>query len=497
MISQKLICCNVDEGCSVLKNAIIKVSRNLCMSRAFTSGRGYRNNKPWFDDTCIAYKKNLKGALKECKLKGFDSITTDTFIKARKQYQNTIQIAKEDYWSKFKQDISSCNNPNSFWIAIRKFTNSNKHSGRCSELDIIVTTDYFRGMFDCFSAGILELDLGQFDPVLDATISADELELVLNRVKKNKSPGPDNIPNEFFKFLDASNRKILLGIFNGVFLDGVTPQSWSEIKMFLIHKKGDRGLPANYRSIALINNIAKITSILANRITGWAEDRGVLSECQNGFRRGRGCIDSLFILSSLIDDRLAVKGGRLFTFFVDFKNAFDRVSHGALWRKLLTLGISGRIIRVLQSFYEGAFARILVGETWTQKVPIRNGVLQGDSLSPLLFALFLNDFDDFCRSRGIMGVDVFDGFVINGIFFADDLVLVASSPVRLRGLIGVLEEYCRSNSLTVNKEKSKIMIFRRGGRCAANWKFTFEDYALEMVNEFDYLGVRFSSSGDF
>ena len=73
----------------------------------------------------------------------------------------------------------------------------------------------------------------------------------------------------------------------------------------------------------------------------------MLSECQNGFRRGRGCIDSLFILSSLIDDRLAVKAGKLFTFFVGFKNAFDRVSHGAVWRKLLTLGISGRIIRVL------------------------------------------------------------------------------------------------------------------------------------------------------
>jgi len=65
-------------------------------------------------------------------------------------------------------------------------------------------------------------------------------------------------------------------------------------------KKGDRNNPDNYRGISLLNIGYKIYSkIIAKRLTAIA---GVLIlEEQNGFRKGRSCVDCLFSTSQIIE----------------------------------------------------------------------------------------------------------------------------------------------------------------------------------------------------
>lgn len=46
-------------------------------------------------------------------------------------------------------------------------------------------------------------------------------------------------------------------------------------------------------------------------------------------------------------------------------------------------------------------------------------------------------------------------------------------------------------------EKTKIVIFRKGGRIDNNFIWTFEGKEIEIVNTFNYLGVVFSSGGSF
>ena len=196
--------------------------------------------------------------------------------------------------------------------------------------------------------------------------------------------------------------------------------------MFLLYKKGDRGLPENYRTIALTNSIAKLfTAIIANRISVWAENYGLLRESQNGFRRGRGCTDGLYILSSVIGVQLNKYRGKLFAFFVDFRQAFDRICHNLLWKKLLAFGLSSKIVLLLSDFYSKAMASIDINGELTDGIPIRNGVLQGDTLSPLLFSLFLSDFDAHLLSQGAFGVDLWGDVSISSIFYADDLIFLA------------------------------------------------------------------------
>ena len=81
-------------------------------------------------------------------------------------------------------------------------------------------------------------------------------------------------------------------------------------------------------------------------------------------------------------------------------------------------------------FYQNATTRVKIGGQLTTEIPIKNGVLQGDTLSPLLFTLFLSDFEDYFRGSGAMGVELNDNTSLNAVFFADDLVILATSRAR-------------------------------------------------------------------
>ena len=59
---------------------------------------------------------------------------------------------------------------------------------------------------------------------------------------------------------------------------------------------------------------------------------GIYVEAQNGFRRGRGTVDSAFVLYSIVNEYLE-QGKKLYTFFIDYSKAFDYIVHDNLWYK--------------------------------------------------------------------------------------------------------------------------------------------------------------------
>jgi hypothetical protein len=58
----------------------------------------------------------------------------------------------------------------------------------------------------------------------------------------------------------------------------------------------------------LLSTLSKVyTGVLARRLNDWVEKRGVISECQMGFRKGRRMVDNIFILRTIIDKYLSQK----------------------------------------------------------------------------------------------------------------------------------------------------------------------------------------------
>ncbi len=98
-----------------------------------------------------------------------------------------------------------------------------------------------------------------------------------------------------------------------------------------LFKGGDASKFDNYRGIMVGPILAKLfTMILDKRLSEWAEQHGLHAKGQAGFHKDYRTIDQLFILRTLIEQSKAKKKP-LYCSFVDFKKAFDIVSHEMLW----------------------------------------------------------------------------------------------------------------------------------------------------------------------
>ena len=130
----------------------------------------------------------------------------------------------------------------------------------------------------------------------------------------------------------------------------------------------------------------------------------------------------------------------------------------------------------------------------------KNGLRQGENLSPILFSLFLNDIENFLLDNDKFGINIFDesiqGYLkLVVLLYADDTVLFAESEEELQQLLFEFQSYCSRWKLNVTPDKSKIVIF--GNRSARRAVFTLNDQIVEVVDNFKYLGVQFSKSRSF
>ena len=72
-------------------------------------------------------------------------------------------------------------------------------------------------------------------------------------------------------------------------------------------------------------------------------------------------------------------------FFIDFKKAYDSVRRAVLYNILIEFGIPKKLVRLVKMSLTETYSRVRVGKNLSEMFPIRNGLKQGDAVSPLLF----------------------------------------------------------------------------------------------------------------
>ena len=224
----------------------------------------------------------------------------------------------------------------------------------------------------------------------------EEIQKQIKKLKYNKACGIDNIINEFLKNCPRDVLEVITKLFNIVLNSAVLPHSWCIGMIKPIYKnKGSPDDTDNYRGITLLSCVAKLfTGCINRRLTDFIEGSGQLGEEQAGFREGYSTLEHAFVLQSLIGLYLHKKK-RLYCLFVDYKKAFDLVDRSSLWMKLISHGINGKIISVIYNMYKGAKSCVKQNTKLSSLFECSIGVRQGENLSPLLFAIFLNDFEYF------------------------------------------------------------------------------------------------------
>jgi len=105
---------------------------------------------------------------------------------------------------------------------------------------------------------------------------------------------------------------------------------------------------------------------------------------QCGFRRNMSTTDHIFCIRQILEKKWEHNeaGHRL---FIDFKKAYDSIRRKALYNILIEFGIPKKLVRLIKLCLNETYSRVRVGKNLSEMFPIRNGLKQGDALSPLLF----------------------------------------------------------------------------------------------------------------
>ena len=223
----------------------------------------------------------------------------------------------------------------------------------------------------------------------------------------------------------------------------------------------------------------------------WAENYHIYVEAQAGFREHMGTVNNIYVLSNLITHCLN-NNEKLYCAFIDFTKAFDFVVREILWYKLLKIGIRGKMIDIIKSMYSCVKSRVRHNNILSESFSCNIGVRQGECLSPFLFCMYINDLEEELIIKGARGIDI----GVSNLYlllYADDIVLFGKTPEDLQISLNILEDYCKRWKLKVNIDKTKIVVFRKGGRISNNVRFIYDNAEIEIVNRFCYLGVVFTS----
>ena len=277
----------------------------------------------------------------------------------------------------------------------------------------------------------------------------------------------------------------------------------------IFKNKGENTNPDNYRGITLLSCLGKLfTSVLNNRISEFFEDEKLLGEEQAGFRSSYSTIDHVFALKTIIDYYLQ-KRKRLYCAFIDYKKAFDLIDRKYMWLKMIKAGVNGKVLNVVKSLYNHAKSCISSNGKMSDFFTCNVGVRQGENLSPLLFAVYLNDFQEHIAKSypglkllsddlsSILQDEELENFSkLFCLLYADDSIILAESPEELQVALDAVQDYCRKWHLIVNTSKTKIVIFSRG-KIRKMPNFTYGHDTIEVVYDFVYLGVKFNYNGTF
>ena len=161
--------------------------------------------------------------------------------------------------------------------------------------------------------------------------------------------------------------------------------------------------------------------IILNRLKPQAEK--IIAEERAGFSAGRSTTEQIFNLRILCEKYLQHQKD-LYHVFIDFKKAFDRDWHAALWATMKKCNISTNLVQVIKKLYNKATSAVVfnssTGDWFKTTVEFRQGCL----LSPTLFNISLDRImtDAMEDNEGTVSIG---GRTITNLRFADDIDGVA------------------------------------------------------------------------
>jgi mannosylglycoprotein endo-beta-mannosidase len=184
--------------------------------------------------------------------------------------------------------------------------------------------------------------------ILTADFTEEEIFEAISQMERNKAPGPDGFPAEFYQTFWEVIKNDLMALFKILQQKQLSLYKLNFGVITLLPKKEDAVKIQQYRPICLLNVSFKIfTKVGTNRITGIAPK--VIRPTQTAFIPGRHILEGVVVLHETIHE-LHRKNMDGVLFKIDFEKAYDKVKWSFLQQTLRMKGFAPEWCELIMQF---------------------------------------------------------------------------------------------------------------------------------------------------
>ena len=297
--------------------------------------------------------------------------------------------------------------------------------------------------------------------MMPVIITEDDVTEAIRNIPNWKAPGTDSIQGYYIKYA-KKYYKDLKKIFQD-WLDNPQhmPVEYQHGRTTLVYKGGQTNRPENYRPITCVNVLSKVyTSILKSKVMTQLRinpPEKQISPSQLGNKTmSLGAKEGIIANKVIIEMQNESKMQFIETYY-DVRKAFDSINHNLLIETLEYYQVPFKIVKSVEHMMTNwQLIPHYNKESTIEPIKLRRGVMQGDSLSPLLFILYINvisqSLNEEIEKIEITDTEGDEPFTahVNHFFYVDDLKIIVNDPSEAVKAHQLVKETMKAIALEVN-----------------------------------------------
>jgi hypothetical protein len=241
--------------------------------------------------------------------------------------------------------------------------------------------NYFCQLLNVHGVDVRQTQIRSAEPLVPES-SSSEVEIAIEKLKRYKSPGIDQIPAELIQpgkihyVMRSTSLLIVFGIRKNFQFSG------RNLLLYLLIRRVIKRTVVIIEEYHLPTSYKIVSNIFLSRLTPYVDE--IIEDHQCGFRRNRSTTDQIFCIRQILDKKWEYNG-TVHQLYTDFSKAYGSVRREVLYKILLEFGIPRKLVRLIKTCLNETYSKIRIGKHLSGAFPVKNGLKQGDALSPVLF----------------------------------------------------------------------------------------------------------------
>ena len=493
---------NIENNVIKITNSIISSYHHSCPVKHTTATTTCFSKRSWWNASLEKTKRKLRQLFNRAKNTRKDE-DWNRFQILRKKFKKLIRTRKRSAWRRFCENIEKQHETSRIRKLLamdntRSLNRLRKTDGSYTTTDIETCQILLETHFpDCKIIGdsITTWDLTtnrspteQDWHIAQSLITEDKIAWAINTFQSHKAAGIDEIFPGLLKWGKDCLTSILNKIFQACIAHNYIPKYWREVKVIFIPKPGksDYTEAKAFRPISLTSFLLKTLERICDRFLREGPLQTYpLHPNQHAYTTGKSTETALHNVVSKIETAFYNKNSTLGV-FIDIEGAFDKTTFESIQLSLLTHKVNPTIIGWIDNMLRSRVVKIDLNGITTATVI--KGCPQGGVLSPLLWNIVANTLIKKLNNKGFYTVG-----------YADDInILISGSHenmlcTSMRSALKVVEDWCKQYKLSVNPNKTELILFTKKRKLPTLSLPKLLDTTLNLKSEVKYLGVTLDS----